>query len=1058
MVARERLIERLRTRWRVPVTVLSAPAGYGKTTLLAQALAANAAAPVGVDRWLTCEPDDASASSLGEGLQGALASAGQHSADVGDPVQRIGEAMWRWSPTQVTVVVDDVHEITAGSTAADLLARVVRGVPANGHLVLSGRGPPPLPLARIELAGRLVRLDEHDLVFTSDELDEFARVRDVAGDRVRACGGWPALAELGATAGPGASSDYVAEEVLAGARATPRQLALLAQLGPLDAELARAALGTDVELEELLAGVPLVARGSDGTCTLHGLWRSLLARELTPGEVAAARRRAARVLRGRGRPVAAVHLLLDRGADASTDVPFPGTAASAVECADVPHTNLDLDDDLDDAIVDVLGAAHPPVARDVLSRWCDRLPERTRRSPGGRLLAAVAAGDTDPVTAATQLDAAATAFRDRGHRIGELACLVQLGQLAWWSEDRARLVALVSRVFELERTGCAAAIPLACLGRALVADVQNDAGATLDELDRIPPGSLNELWQAIVSWLRSTSSLHLGDARTARAAADAAVAKAGPSHRPLAEGARLAASWFLGDVDAVAAALPALVERTFVAGPRNLAALTASQSALAHALLGQPETASEHLARARGAAGTPPAPLVDSHLSIAAAALAVASGDEPGAALALAEHLARQPLSIGHSAAPQQRSLALLFVLLRTTRPVWDAAELGPAFSVGRDLARAVAGLRDGTGAPAEVRPLPASGIVRAHLPRRWAAELATALADGGREDGWRLLDDLWPDARPDVVALAEDASSPLRRAARTVLGRLAVPPSSPLDLRLLGIPELRREGAVVSAAEWRRERVRSLLAYLVLHGSVGRGQVADDLWPSLDAEAQSRNLRVTLTYLLRVLEPERAARAPSFFVRQDGNHLRLHAGDHLQVDVWDFDVLADRAQDADRQGFPAVALDDALSAVELWRADPTELAGEPWAVPLIEHRRLRVGALATRAGELLLAKGAVDGARALAERALTVDAWSEDAHRLVVAAHRAAGDDLAARRALGRFREALDDLGIAPDEATLMVERLLGPDPLGHPQTRSGAAPGSGPATGPGRGRLTGR
>ena len=58
----------------------------------------------------------------------------------------------------------------------------------------------------------------------------------------------------------------------------------------------------------------------------------------------------------------------------------------------------------------------------------------------------------------------------------------------------------------------------------------------------------------------------------------------------------------------------------------------------------------------------------------------------------------------------------------------------------------------------------------------------------------------------------------------------------------------------------------------------------------------------------------------------------------------------------------------------------------------------------------------------------------------------------LAARRALGRFREALDDLGIAPDEATLMVERLLGPDPLGQPQTRSGAAPGSGP------GRLAGR
>ncbi len=1107
MVTRTRLLDLLRARWRVPVTVLSAPAGYGKTTLLAQALAVNAAAPVGVDCWLTCEPDDASRSSLAEGLLGALAAAGQPGgpgtgreegdrggpgtgseegdpgsagaeavgdgdagiagSEEGDPTdagrdaaQGIGEAMWRWSPTQVSLVVDDVHEVAAGSAAADLLDRVVRGLPANGHLVLCGRGPPPVPTSRIELAGQLVRLDERDLAFTAGELEDFARARGVADDRLDASGGWPALAELGVSAGPAGTADYLAEEVLSRTRATPRQLAVLAHLGPVDADVAAAALGESVDLDDLLAGVPLVARGRDGTCTLHGLWRGLLARELDADEVAAARHRAARALRGNGRSVAAVRVLLDRGDADDAGTPCAGDADDAgswdtsVGDGDGDLGDGDRDDDgvgdgdrdddgvggrdvgddddgvgdgdLDDAIVDVLGAAHPPVARDVLSRWCDRLPSRARAGPGGLLLAAVAAGDTDPVSAAGQLDAAATAFRDRGHRTGELACLVQLGHLAWWSEDRARLVALVARVFELEREGCAAAVPLACLGRALVADVQNDARVTLAELDRIPPGSLNDLWQAIVSWLRSTSSMHLGDARAALAAADAAVARAGRLHRPLAEGARLQARWFMGEVDAVAAALPELVERTFASGRRNHAALAASQCALAHALLGHPAPAAEHLARARGAAGPSPAPLVDSHLSIAAAALAIATGDGDGAALLLAEHLTRQPLSTGHSAAPQQRSLALLYVLLPTTRPVWDAADLGPAFSVARDLARAVAGLHDGAALPPDVPALPAPGIVRAHLPRRWAAELATTLADAARQDGWHLLEALWPAARPDVVALAEHEARPVRAAARAALARLAVPPRSPFDLRLLGSPELRQGGEAVTAPEWRRERVRSLLGYLVLHPTTRRGQVADDLWPALDAEAQSRNLRVTLTYLLRVLEPERTPRAASFFVRQEGNQLRLHAGDHLDVDVWAFDALADRAEEADRRGAPAAALDHALGAVQLWRSDPTELAGEPWAVPLVERRRLRFGALATRAGELLLAKGAVDGARALAERALAVDAWSEGAHRLVVAAHRAAGDDVAARRALGRFRGALDELGVAPAEATSMVARLL--------------------------------
>jgi DNA-binding SARP family transcriptional activator len=121
-----------------------------------------------------------------------------------------------------------------------------------------------------------------------------------------------------------------------------------------------------------------------------------------------------------------------------------------------------------------------------------------------------------------------------------------------------------------------------------------------------------------------------------------------------------------------------------------------------------------------------------------------------------------------------------------------------------------------------------------------------------------------------------------------------------------------------------------------------------------------------------------------------------------------------------------------------------------------VERRRLRVAGLATRAGELLLAKGAADGAQALAERALAVDAWSEEAHRLVVAAHRAAGDDLAARRALARFREALDELGITPDEATLMVERLLdtGPELVTGSDADRAADAGGGRTPG----RLAGR
>jgi LuxR family maltose regulon positive regulatory protein len=351
---------------------------------------------------------------------------------------------------------------------------------------------------------------------------------------------------------------------------------------------------------------------------------------------------------------------------------------------------------------------------------------------------------------------------------------------------------------------------------------------------------------------------------------------------------------------------------------------------------------------------------------------------------------------------------------------------------MARDLARAVVAVRETGRLPRDTPPLPEPDVLHAHLPLAWAAELAVSAVAAGREDGRRLLDAAWPGVRSAVAELEQRAGGALRRAARDALARLAMPPSGRLELRLLGPVELARDGALVDAPDWRRERVRSLLAYLVLHGTASRSEIADALWPRLDAEAQSRNLRVTLTYLLRVLEPDRGQRDASFFVRQHGGNLSLHTGSWLTVDLWEFDAHSERAREADRRGAPAEALDHALQAVELWRGEPTELLSEPSAVSVVEPRRLQFAQLAVRAGELLLARGNVDDAHTLAERALAVDPWLEAAHRLVVAIHRATGDHMAARRALARYRDAIHELGMGPDEATLMVERLLDSVPPG--------------------------
>jgi LuxR family maltose regulon positive regulatory protein len=999
MLVRGRLLDRLRARWFAPVTVVSAPAGYGKTTLLAQAVTANEAVPVGIDCWMACTPDMAAASTFGDGLRRAVGAVRVLPVPgVTEVATAVVEAMWRRSPQQVALLIDDVHHIPPDSGAAKLLASVLAALPANGHVVLAGRREAPVPLARLEVEGRVVRVDQDELAFTDAEVDEFAVLRGAPGHRVASCGGWPALAELCASARESVAGDYVGEEVLghlpAGQR---RELGLLAHVGPFDGEVARAVLGPGADVPALVAGLPLVTEGPGGERTIHSLWRSLLARDVTPADVAEARRRAGVALLGRSRIGAAVRLLIEAEAW----------------------------DDLGDAIVAALGVAHPPVARDVLAGWYECLPDGVRDRPAGRLLAAVADAESDPAGARDRFMACAGAFRSEGEAAGELACLVQLGQMAWWADDTEGLATVAGRVFELEAAGVDEVVPLACLARALLFDIANDSRSMLAELDRIRPGSLNDAWWGIVVWARAIALLELGHTPEALEAADEALSHAELLYAPLAQTTRLQALWYQGRAAEAMREVPAALDRVKGSGFRYHAALLAAQSAVAHAFQGRAGRAAGFLAQARTAAtAVAQPPRVDTNLSVAEAAVAVVEGDEAAAAAALRDHLSRRPVREGITAAPQQRHLALLYVLVPETRPVWDAAELGPAWAFGRELARAVAASRDG--GTAEPPPLGDVAAISAHLPPPWVAELGVAAVAAGREDGWQLLDRTWSLTRPAVAALAEGDAGPRRDAAGDALARLAVPPTSQLELRLLGPVELLESGAPVQSKDWRRERVRSLLAYLALNGTVSRGQVADDLWPGLDVEAQSRNLRVTLTYLLRVLEPGRGRRDASFFVRQHGNNVSLHAGEWLTVDVWDFDAACEQATREDRQGASAAALGHALRAVELWRGEPTDLASDPWAVSPVEQRRVRFAATATRAGELVLARGDPDGAQDLAERAIAVDPWLEAAHRLGVAAHRAKGDDLAARRALRRYRDAIGELGLGPDEATLMVERLL--------------------------------
>ncbi len=414
-VLRPRLLRAMLARFEVPVVTVVAPPGYGKSTLLVQAMSENALAPRGWDVWLACEPADADAAHLERSLRERLGLAARIDAGAHGPAQ-VADALCQRAPLEVILVLDDVHEVAPGSSGASFLDELVTALPANGHLVLAGRAAPPLPLARLAAQGRVARIGPHDLLLTAGEQIELAGLLRTDPGLLAGTGGWPALARLTATAGRAGADRFVWEEVLDHmSPAARRTVAHLVAVGGADDEVAAAVLGGPVDLTAELAGVPLIGSrdGPKGSWWVpHALWHPMIAADLSPVDAATARRRAGAVMRGRGDLRRAGELIF---ADPVTDDGWP-------EVADLL----------------VAGASLLPTLthRGAVAGWLAAVPADRREEPEALLLAGALARSRGRVDeAAPRLRRAWNAARAAGRVGAEVAAMTQLSHLAWWQGD-----------------------------------------------------------------------------------------------------------------------------------------------------------------------------------------------------------------------------------------------------------------------------------------------------------------------------------------------------------------------------------------------------------------------------------------------------------------------------------------------------------------------------------------------------------------------------------------------------------------------------------------------
>jgi LuxR family maltose regulon positive regulatory protein len=242
-IARERLLKKLNGVFTVPVTLVCAPAGYGKTTLLVDWMD-HAAGPV---VWLALSPEENDPELFLNYFILALQSI---RPEIGLSTQAAMNIPGAASPENcmhllvnelsgldisLALIMDDFHAITSPEVQF-LTSHLLEHLPGQIHIVISTRVEPPLPLARLRARGQILELRISDLSFDQDEIGHFfnhvmnvSLPEDTCRQLARQTEGWVAALQLAAISMRGGDAsllepvssagrhfifDYLAEEVV----------------------------------------------------------------------------------------------------------------------------------------------------------------------------------------------------------------------------------------------------------------------------------------------------------------------------------------------------------------------------------------------------------------------------------------------------------------------------------------------------------------------------------------------------------------------------------------------------------------------------------------------------------------------------------------------------------------------------------------------------------------------------------------------------------------------------------------------------------------------------
>jgi len=1082
---RAMLVERVRAGLRGRLAAVVAGAGYGKSTLLAQAL-------TGIEQpvvWLSCDERIGEArpflAHIAAGLAERFPGVGTGLALDGSVEEQVAELSNEVVDTvseEFVLAIDDVHAL-AGRPAAEALGLLVRDLPPTAHLAMTSRTALPFPLGRLRAAG-VVEVGEEALALTEDETALLLTAMQIEEPRHvealhRRTEGWIAGLLLAAQGGdallgpaPGGRDphfDYLAEEVLA---RQPQHIqdflldtSVLERFTP---DLAAQVSGRDDAreiIEALLAGhlftIPLQAEGQ--WYRYHHLFAAFLRRRLAqrePARLADLHLRAGRGWLEAGEPAEAVRHRLEAG-----------DHEAAVEALEPIAERM----------------VHTPDA-ETLAQWLAAIPEERWSGRPGLVLAHATLLFTrgEYEASYSRMEQAIEELLGAGEdeRAAVAFFRLLLSMIAAGAGPPRRIEAgrrYVPRLDPATRLLPAARLMLA-LGYAFgcrFAEAESELRAAV-ELPAAAATPILLLYSEVVRafWIDYPQ----GRCDEALLRLDDAIARL---ERHEAEDelaflvyARMYRGYLLNDLGRhdetlaeAARVLDVAARRGMWRAPRRM-----------HAYL-----------RCAGLAG------LERWDELAAEIVPPAQASAPGEVThysyryrAPAAHLAASRADrasvAGHAAAARREMLAhgpgfdQPLILCELALAAWSADETALARELASE-ARAMAGLlgtpwaaaraallgalmwgpgEEGDRLLAEALELTArhrfEGLWTRRERRRAAAPLARALAQRLGPEGLaarlaaacggevlvraaELLADAPPAARaelaeaaaeahsldaPTLERLTADRDAGVRQAAQRARARVAARPRAPVEVVTLGGFAVSRGGIVVPELTTGRQKARTLLAILVsARGAVHREVLVEWLWPHLPPARGLGALHSALYALRQWLEPSLRRAAASSVVVSDGEAYRLALDDADRWDAGAFLGLAAQAASCDA----LEARLERLIAAEAAYAGPflPEWPYEEWAA----GRRAEVERAHQEVLEALAeALAAANQARAAVsryQRLLELDPECERWHRALMQTYLQAGERALALRQYHACRKVFrDHLGVEPSDETRSLYAAL--------------------------------